>query len=268
MTTLDLIYKEIDNKKLYLTFLPPLKRVYKSAPLYFIIPGGGWHMEKREDMIDFSKLSVEMLRNEGYAVVSIDYRVTDEDNVTMREIISDCFDALKYITKNSEKLGIDKNNIITSGHSAGAHLALMLAYTYKNTVPDCTVTAAAGLSAPTILYRNDTHALRDIGQVFAQNDSEEERKSASPYDYVTPYCPPTILCAGTSDRLVFSNSSELLYKKLCENHVDSKLVLSIGGGHSFEKMHDTVELNLSGSDIQKIITGFILDHTKMKSELL
>lgn len=41
--------------------------------MYFIIPGGGWHIEDRQSMIDFSIQSVEGLRDKGFAVVSIDY---------------------------------------------------------------------------------------------------------------------------------------------------------------------------------------------------
>ena len=92
----DLVYKNTPQRDLMLTFLPPIKRRYEKAPVYFIIPGGGWHHEERQSMIEFSIQSVEALRNEGFAVVSIDYRVCGE-GVVMSEIIADCFDAARYI---------------------------------------------------------------------------------------------------------------------------------------------------------------------------
>lgn len=61
----DLIYKTTPQRTLMLTFLPPLTKKYEKAPVYFIIPGGGWHTEERQSMIDFSERSVEALRNEG-----------------------------------------------------------------------------------------------------------------------------------------------------------------------------------------------------------
>ena len=88
----DLVYKITPRRNLMLTFLPPIKEKFDKAPVYFLIPGGGWHVETRQSMIDFSLSSVETLRNEGFAVVSIDYRVY-KDGVVMREIITDCFDA-------------------------------------------------------------------------------------------------------------------------------------------------------------------------------
>ena len=43
----DLIYKALGDREIMLTFLPPLKPVYEKAPVYLIIPGGGWHHETR-----------------------------------------------------------------------------------------------------------------------------------------------------------------------------------------------------------------------------
>ena len=86
----DLVYKEVGERKISLTFFPPAKKKYKKAPVYFIISGGGWHTESRESMLDFSKKSEDILRENGYAVVSPDYRVYAEEGITMEEIISDC----------------------------------------------------------------------------------------------------------------------------------------------------------------------------------
>ena len=103
----DLVYKNTAPRDLMLTFLPPLKQKYEKAPVYFIIPGGGWHSEERQSMIDFSAQSVEALRNEGFAVISIDYRVVGEGAV-MRDIVTDCFDAARYAAHFADVFKIDK----------------------------------------------------------------------------------------------------------------------------------------------------------------
>ena len=232
------------------------------APLYFIIPGGGWHVETRQSMIDFSKDSVEALRNEGFAVVSIDYRVCGE-GVEMKEIITDCFDAARYVAHFSDVLEIDKDSFVLSGHSAGAHLALMLSYAPKENYTDnyefddeFTVLAVAAMSPPTILSDNNTHNLRDLDDVFSEPSNAEKDKH-SPITYVNEACPPTLLCAGTSDYLVFANSSEKLYNKLKECNVPCELILSVGGGHSFERMHETIEPSLSMTNVHKSIVEFV-----------
>lgn len=63
----------------------------------------------------------------GWAVVSIDYRVCPVDGVVMNGVISDAMDAGRYLAHFANELGIDARRIVTSGHSAGGHLALMMA---------------------------------------------------------------------------------------------------------------------------------------------
>nr|MCR4718346.1 hypothetical protein [Bacillota bacterium] len=84
---IDLTYKCIGERELTFTFLPPEETIYKLAPLYFIIPGGGWHTESRQSIIDFSNESVSALRKYGFAVVSIDYRVTEDGTTNMYDIL-------------------------------------------------------------------------------------------------------------------------------------------------------------------------------------
>lgn len=263
--TADLVYKRTPQRDLTLTFLPPLQKKYNKAPLYFLIPGGGWHVENRQSMIDFSIQSVEALRKEGFAVVSIDYRVCGE-GVVMREIITDCFDAARYVAHFADTLEIDKDRFVASGHSAGAHLALMLSYAPQEDFQDgyeftdhFNVKAAAVMSPPTILQDNSTNNLRDLNDAFVGTEKGEKERT-SPISYVTGNCPPTFLSAGTSDYLVFANSSEKLYQKLTACGVDCELLLSIGGGHCFEKIHESIEPSVTMTDVQKEITRFILKH--------
>ena len=262
----ELVYKNTPQRNLMLTFLPPLVKKYKKAPVYFIIPGGGWHMEVRQDMINFSKTSVESLRNNGFAVVSPDYRVCGE-GVVMHEIIKDCFDAAKYIAHFANELEIDQERFVLSGHSAGAHLALMLSYAPQDLFCDdyefsdeFKVIASAPLSPPTILYDNSTHNLCDIVDVFKECYTKEEMEKTSPITYITQNCPPTLLCAGTSDYLVFAKSSELVFEKLKECNVHCELKLSVGGGHCFEQMHEGIEPSISPEKMQEYVAEFVLKY--------
>ena len=261
----DLTYKKTGDSELKLTFLPPEKTVYKSAPLYFVIPGGGWHTETRQSMLDFSEESVSALRKRGFAAVSIDYRVTKDGVTNMYDILEDCFDALSYVCDNSVKLGIDADNVILSGHSAGAHLALMLGYCnpekFSKNKKNYTVKGIAAMSAPTVLYDKGTNNLADsLKKAFKNCEYEKAAKDLSPIEYVKSDCPPTLLCAGTSDYLVFATSSEMLYKKLLENNAETDIMLSVCGGHSFEKVLDSIEPSIKMKDIQLKIAEFALSH--------
>ena len=250
------VFKDTKERELKLSFLPPYEGKYDKAPLYFLIPGGGWHMEVRADMIDFSKESVEEMRRDGCAVVAIDYRVCGE-GVAMQEIIEDCFDALKYIAHYADDLKVDSSRIITSGHSAGGHLALMLAFAPKEMFKsdyefddDFEICGCVAFSPPTILHEPGFYNLSNINEVFEGCFTKEELERTSPVTYVNENCPPTFLAAGTSDYLVYSLSSEKLYDKLCEAGVKAELVLSVGGGHMYEKINKTITPDLSREDVQ------------------
>ncbi len=266
----DYIYKSVGDREISLTFLPPKKELYAKAPVYFIISGGGWHAESRESMLDFSKLSVERLRESGYATVSIDYRVVTEPGIVMRDIVTDCFDALRFIAFYADTLCIDKNNIITSGHSAGGHLALMIAYANPDDFrcetsldADFTVTATIPLSGISVVYGEGypTNSL-SLPDCFVGCDTLEERKALSPISYVKKTCPPTLLCAGSKDDLVPCYISEILYNELKKCGGDAKIVISYNGGHCFEPMVEGFYSYPDRDEIQDILISFVLEKTK------
>ena len=181
----------------------------------------------------------------------------------MREVITDCFDAMRYVAHFADTFGVDKECFAVSGHSAGAHLALMLAYASPKDFEEgyqfddaFTVKVAAVMSPPTALQDNNTNNLRNMSALFTGAEKGEKERS-SPISYVTKSCPPTFLSAGTSDYLVFATSSEMLYQKLVACDVDCELLLSIGGGHCFEKIHETVEPSVTMTEVQAEIVRFI-----------
>ena len=263
----EITYKVIEDRELKMTFLPPTNKKYKNAPLYFIIPGGGWHSAIKESMIEFSQISVDMLREKGFAVASIEYR-TANDTVKMCDILEDCFDALGYLCANSTQLRIDTSKIVTSGHSAGAHLALMLAYadgnlftkSYNFTNETAKIIAVAALSPPVVLYEKDYPKTLGFGinDLFKNPADLTERKTASPIEYISASSPPTILFASTSDNLVYHISSELLCDKLIKENVKTKLVICENGGHSFEKVGER-EPSISFESIQIMIVDFVME---------
>ena len=264
---IEYVYKTVDEKELKLSFLPPIKNEYEYAPIYFLIPGGGWHTCVKESMIDFSKTSVDILRNSGFAVVSIEYR-TANDNIKINHILEDCFDAIGYLSTQKEKLKIDTDRIVVSGHSAGGHLALMLGYANGNLFTKnydfndslAKVVVIAALSPATVLYDQPTKKNIGFGinYLFLNPNDLNERKSVSPIDCVNNSSPSTILFAGSADPLIYYESSLMLHKKLNENNVDSKLVISENAGHSFEKLKDSEEPTISFEAIQMELADFVL----------
>lgn len=95
-------------------------------PLFIYFHGGGYISGTKETRKFYCKKWVE----EGYAAICVNYHY--KADYPFRNQLSDCFKAVEHIFDNSEKYGIDTDNIIISGESAGAHIASLLAQAYGN----------------------------------------------------------------------------------------------------------------------------------------
>ena len=259
----DYVYKVTPQRDLQLTFVPPNKPKYDKAPLYFVLPGGGWYVEERLGMLNYAKVSVGALLDEGFAVVAADYRVTPE-GVFVADIIEDCLDALRFCAHHADEWGIDPHKMFISGHSAGAHLALMTGmvkdgFRSETSYTDpYTVVAIAPMSPITDL--SDEGAMRfDHGYLFADPTDEGEKARVSPITYAAADTPDTLLIAGTSDYHVLPRHSEKLFDKLNECGANTRLMYSIAGGHGFEAMHYGVEPQPGMDGVQQEIVKFILE---------
>ena len=259
----DYVYKVTPQRDLQLTFVPPNKAVYEKAPLYFVLPGGGWYVEERLGMMQYAKVSVGALLDVGFAVVTADYRVTPE-GVFVADIIEDCLDALRYCAHHADEWGIDRDKFFISGHSAGAHLALMTGmikdgFRSENSYTDpYTVRGIAPMSPITDLA--DEGAMHfNHGYLFADPTDEAEKARVSPVTYACAETPDTLLIAGTSDYHVLPRHSEKLFDKLTEAGANTRLLYSVAGGHGFEPMHYGVEPQPGMDGVQQEITKFILE---------
>lgn len=96
----------------------------KLNPCIIWIHGGGLIFGSRTDL---PEEQLKLYLGNGYAVVSIDYRLAPETKLS--EIISDVNDALNWVRlKGSDSLGIDTGRIFVIGASGGAYLALTSGY--------------------------------------------------------------------------------------------------------------------------------------------
>ena len=93
-------------------------------PLVFFIHGGGWFAG---DKTDGQELPWLKLRQYGYAVASVNYRLSGE--AAHPAGIQDCKTALRFLKENAGTYHIDPERIAAAGGSSGGHYALMLALT-------------------------------------------------------------------------------------------------------------------------------------------
>ncbi len=108
-------------------------------PTILFVFGGGFIMGQRDDpwVLPWFKL----LNENGYRVVSVDYRLglkgvpmrfdlfhlIQSANYTKKAVdmgVEDVFSAVRYLADHQEELGVDMDNIVISGSSAGAMISL------------------------------------------------------------------------------------------------------------------------------------------------
>ena len=205
---LDMPYIDDGNEHHQLDlYLPPGPGPF---PLIVMIHGGGWAAGDKETAgVDAAMSFV----SGGFAVASPEYRFITTDPFPAQ--IEDCNTALQWLRSHAQQYHLDPNRVGVMGHSAGAHLAELIATTgdtslfNKNPAISTKVQAAviwAGVSdfsretggwAPGSFVKKPGH------NVFLGTDySDELVRMASPMDQIHPGLPPFLIVHGEKDNLI------------------------------------------------------------------
>lgn len=92
----------------------------KNVPGILWIHGGGY-MTGMKEMIHMSR-AVDLVKKYGATVISPGYRLSVIK--PFPAAIEDCYDALVYLKNHADELGINKNQIMVGGESAGGGLCV------------------------------------------------------------------------------------------------------------------------------------------------
>jgi len=134
----DVSYLGQDRTEKLDIYLPTVDHA-KLTPAVLFIHGGGWVSGNKSDKR--SRNIATFLAGQGYAVFSIDYKLTEFSGKRWQSKIAvpgwpqniyDCKTALRYIRCNAGRYNIDADRIAIMGCSAGGHLALLTGFTSEN----------------------------------------------------------------------------------------------------------------------------------------
>jgi len=181
------------------------------------------------DKRDFQLMYVMEGLNQGYAVVSLNHRFSNE--ATFPLPVYDVKAAVRFLRANAEAYQLDPTRFAAIGASSGAYFASMLAATADcpaledksmgNADTDASVQALVGLfGVYDLAAQSRFTAERNVrpGMPFMPNfadlfagipcaDHPELTPLMQPDSYVTKACPPALIQAGTGDAIVpFENS--------------------------------------------------------------
>ncbi len=230
---LDIHYAETSPSQTMDIYLP--SKGEGPFPVILHVHGGAFKMcDKRDIQVEpfLDGLS------RGYAVVSINYRMSGEE--IFPAAVFDCKCAVRFIKANAAKYNLDKDKIAAVGGSAGGHLSVMLAATPH-------IADLEDLNLGWSDYSSEIHGCVDwygpmdfllmdkqleengLGPLDHNNiDSPESEylggqitkldysyvKQSNPITYITNQFPPILIQHGDKDHLVPYQQSQLLYDEI------------------------------------------------------
>ncbi|MEO7913223.1 MAG: alpha/beta hydrolase [Roseiflexaceae bacterium] len=194
------------------------------APCIVVIHGGSW---ANGDSTQLPGLN-SYLAARGYAVAAINYRLAPTHRFPAAR--DDVLTAIEYLKNHAQELGIDPRRFVLLGRSAGAQLALLVAYTAN----DPAIRGVVDFYGPADLVYGYEHPARkrvldSVGVIErflggSPTSAPETYAAASPIDQIGPDCPPTLLIHGGRDTLVAPIQSDRLAGRLAQARIQHMLL--------------------------------------------
>jgi acetyl esterase/lipase len=192
-------------------------------PIVIFFYGGTWSAGRKANYAFVGAALAE----QGYVTVIPDYRLYPE--VRFPAFVEDGARAIAWVQQHAGDFGGDPDRLVIMGHSAGAHIAALLAldpsYLAAAGVRPHSVAALIGLSGPYALVP-DTATLHAIfGAPYAQTDWQ-------PVHFARSTAPPTLLLAGADDKVVDPAHTQKLRDALLAQGAEVETHLYPRRGHA------------------------------------
>ena len=266
-------YAQADGNDLRLDVYLPTSSAANGASV-IVVHGGSWSSGARSDFPQWNR----WLAAQGYTVFDIDYRIAPQPNYLTATGDVKC--AVIWIKNHAAEFKISPERIAVLGRSAGAHLALLAAYSAGDARLPSTcsenefgenIRAIVSFYAPTDLpWAYDNPANRLVidgpatlsrflgGSPHESNEIRERFVLASPTAHVSSKTPPTLLIHGGQDQLVRSENMTRLAGKLTEANAPHTALFIPYAQHGFD-----YNFNGFGAQIaQSEILGFLSENTR------
>jgi acetyl esterase/lipase len=241
-----------DRRRSFDLYLPA--GVGKKPPLLIFVHGGFWLLT--DDDYRIGPSFAENLVRDGVAVALVRYRLAPANRYPTQA--RDVAAAVAYLIKNAEKYGYDGKRVFLAGHSAGGHLASLVAldrsYLTREALPP---DALAGVISISGLYD-----LTPTWDVSENQKSATERtfgtdtptlKKASPIYHVRADAPPFLIITAFQDFLGFALDARRFADALRNSGSKKIQQLIFKGADHFS----LVNLEDSNNAVRRIILGFI-----------
>ncbi len=247
----DIAYGELARQKLDIYI--PKETSTQKMPIVLFYYGGGWDSGKKTDYL----FAAEAFTSKGYVTVIPDYRVFPE--VKFPEFMQDPVSAAKWVKTHINEYGGDSDNVFIVGHSAGAHIGMMMNINtqYLQTVdlsPN-DFNAFVGLAGPYDFLPLVSQRLKDI---FGPKQS---RWRSQPINFVIGDNQPILLMVGLKDNTVWPRNTFNLAKAI-EGKKGSVQVIEFANYSHVDMVAKMAKPFRDNNDLLDNIVQFMQENTK------
>lgn len=241
----DLEYARVGAKSLRLDLYLPRRDAEARLPVVVWIHGGGWRAG------DKAGTRAPEVLGEGYAVASINYRLSHE--ATFPAQIHDCKAAVRWLRAHADAYGLDPERIGAWGSSAGGHLVALLGTSGDvaelegdvggNLDQSSRVQAVCDFFGPADLlavlepgaWPSHVSLISPVSLLLGGPVAERVglARLASPVTHASPDDPPFLIVHGDKDLVVPLDQSQRLHRALTAAEGESALHVVVGAGHGF-----------------------------------
>ena len=212
------------DQALTLNVYSPKRKTIETKNVLVFIHGGNWTSGKKSMYRFFGK----GMAKKGIVAVVIDYH--KYPTVTYPAMAMDAAQSLKWVKENISSFGGDTNKIYVSGHSAGGHLAALIATdkTYfdsikiNNPIKGCVLIDAFGLDMYSYLKREEKYKHDVYRSIFTKD--ENQWKKGSPFFYLHEGMPKFIMFVGGRTYPGIVNDSNAFLLELKKYQSDAQLI--------------------------------------------
>jgi len=222
---IEFTYKSIgsDSLKAYV-FYPQNITEKENLSSIVIFHGGGWAMGEPSWGFEYARKYAKL----GLISISVEYRLSDEKNITPIDAMEDTRDFFIWVRENAKDLKLNRDKIAAFGWSAGAHLITSAAVfpSYGSGSTTTSIPNALILQSPAVSNVNDgwfKKLLLDRGNPI----------DFSPAQHIKENMPPTIIVIGRDDTVTPLKYSELFQDEMLKNGNVCSLYIYDGVGHLF-----------------------------------
>ncbi len=195
------------------------KRADSKLPVIVFFYGGSWNSGLR----DGYGFAARALAARGFVVVVPDYRLVPQ--VRWPAFVEDGAAAMRWTLANIAAHGGDPARLAVMGHSAGAHIALLLALDRRWGVAD-SIHAAVSVAGPI-----DFLPFMAGGAADAALGNAADVKDTQPINFARGDAPPLLLLHGTDDTTVLPRNSQRLANAVTDMGGRAMLKLYPGVSH-------------------------------------